>query len=401
RDRLQAFGGERQCKGGHEIGGARTRQRIDEPVGVRVKLRDPVRLDGPGRDGREENATLRHVRGAVLAHHVVAHEPGHQAFRLIGAEDVDLLFGNGNVVAVAQKRAAELGYEGDRRLVAQPGERGIGVVPECGDVDIDVGSVAQGLGLSVAATLPAVVRPWKRWRGRLAAPPERSPRPHLALLDRMSLGAYGHRCRAGSPGRQPLFGGRAATGAEDERVLTMNREERGLREAIIAQCRWMNACGLNQGTSGNISARHSGEMLITPSAVPYEAMKPEMIASMPLEGEYGAWEGPLKPSTEWRFHLDIMRARSDVGAIVHTHSTYATVLAIARKSIPACHYMMAAFGGTNIRCAGYARYGTKELSEHALAALEGRNGCLLANHGMIAVGANLDKAMWLAVELET
>lgn len=181
----------------------------------------------------------------------------------------------------------------------------------------------------------------------------------------------------------------------------MTREERQLREAIIDKCRWMNASGLNQGTSGNISARYGEEMLITPSAVPYDAMKPEMIAAMPLEGEYGSWNGPLQPSTEWRFHLDIMRARSDVGAIVHTHSTYATVLAIARKSIPACHYMMAAFGGTNIRCAGYARYGTKDLSEHALAALEGRNGCLLANHGMIAVGANLDKAMWLAVELET
>jgi len=181
----------------------------------------------------------------------------------------------------------------------------------------------------------------------------------------------------------------------------MNREERKLREAIIAKCRWMNACGLNQGTSGNISARYEGRMLITPSATPYEAIKPEMIASMPIEGDYGHWDGPLKPSTEWRFHLDIMRARSDVGGIVHTHSTYATVLAIARKSIPACHYMMAAFGGTDIRCAGYARYGTKELSELALAALEGRNGCLLANHGMIAVGANLDKAMWLAVELET
>jgi L-fuculose-phosphate aldolase len=90
-----------------------------------------------------------------------------------------------------------------------------------------------------------------------------------------------------------------------------------------------------------------------------------------------------------------------VGGVVHTHSTYATVLAIARKPIPACHYMMAAFGGTDIRCAGYARYGTAELSQLALEALEGRNGCLLANHGMIAVGANLDKAMWLAVELET
>jgi L-fuculose-phosphate aldolase len=142
-------------------------------------------------------------------------------------------------------------------------------------------------------------------------------------------------------------------------------------------------------------------MLITPSATPYEAMKPEMIASMPIEGEYGSWTGPLKPSTEWRFHLDIMRARSDAGSIVHTHSTYATVLAIARKAIPACHYMVAAFGGNDIRCAGYARYGTAELSELALKALDGRNGCLLANHGMIAVGADLDKAMWLAVELET
>jgi L-fuculose-phosphate aldolase len=180
----------------------------------------------------------------------------------------------------------------------------------------------------------------------------------------------------------------------------MTRAERQLREAIIAKCRWMNASGLNQGTSGNISARYQDRMLITPSAIAYDAMMPDMIASMPLEGG-GDWDGPLRPSTEWRFHLDIMRARPDVGGIVHTHSTYATVLAIARKSIPACHYMIAAFGGTDIRCAGYARYGTKELSELALAALNQRNGCLLANHGMIAVGANLDKAMWLAVELET
>jgi L-fuculose-phosphate aldolase len=181
----------------------------------------------------------------------------------------------------------------------------------------------------------------------------------------------------------------------------MTGEERQLREAIIAKCRWMNASGLNQGTSGNISARYKDRMLITPSATPYDAMKPEMIAAMALDDSDGEWSGPLQPSTEWRFHLDIMRARPDVGSVVHTHSTYATVLAIARKPIPACHYMMAAFGGTDIRCAGYARYGTAALSELALTALEGRNGCLLANHGMIAVGANLDKAMWLAVELET
>jgi L-fuculose-phosphate aldolase len=181
----------------------------------------------------------------------------------------------------------------------------------------------------------------------------------------------------------------------------MTKDEKTLRAAIVARAQWMNASGLNQGTSGNISARFRGVMLITPSATPYYEMRPDMIAAMPLEGEYGASIGPLKPSTEWRFHLDIMKARADVGAIVHTHSTYATVLAIARKEIPAVHYMIAAFGGPTIRCAGYARYGTKELSDLAIAALEGRNGCLLANHGMIAVGPNLDKAMWLAVELET
>ncbi|MGE0717568.1 MAG: class II aldolase/adducin family protein [Alphaproteobacteria bacterium] len=181
----------------------------------------------------------------------------------------------------------------------------------------------------------------------------------------------------------------------------MKKAERALRQAIIDKCRWMNASGLNQGTSGNISARWGDAMLITPSATPYDAMTPEMIARMPLTGEYGAWEGPLKPSTEWRFHLDIMLARPEVGGIVHTHSTFATVLAIARKGIPACHYMMAAFGGADVRCAPYARYGTKELSDLALQALDGRQACLLANHGMIATGTSLDKAMWLAVELET
>lgn len=181
----------------------------------------------------------------------------------------------------------------------------------------------------------------------------------------------------------------------------MTTDERALRQAIIDKCRWMNATGLNQGTSGNISARRGDRMLITPSAVPYDEMEPEMIAAMPLDGEAGAWEGPLKPSTEWRFHLDIQRARPDVGAVVHTHSTHATALAIARKPIPPCHYMIAAFGGADIRCSDYARFGAEALSRTALEALEGRNACLLANHGAIAVGPTLDRAMWLAVELET
>jgi L-fuculose-phosphate aldolase len=181
----------------------------------------------------------------------------------------------------------------------------------------------------------------------------------------------------------------------------MNKDELELRTGIIAACRAMNALGINQGTSGNISARYGHNMLITPSGVPYEELKPADIAVMPIEGDYGSWSGPLNPSSEWRFHLDIMRSRPDVGSVVHTHSTYATTLAICGKEIPAIHYMVAAAGGPSIRVAPYATYGTKELSEHAIKALEGRTCCLLRNHGVIATGANLKRALWLAVEIET
>lgn len=172
------------------------------------------------------------------------------------------------------------------------------------------------------------------------------------------------------------------------------------RQSIIDHCRNMNASGLNQGTSGNISVRFGDRMLITPTGIPYDSMTPEMIASLPLNGT-GEYEGPNKPSTEWPFHLDIQRSRPDVGAVVHTHSTFATILAITRKPIPACHYMIAAFGGPEIRVADYARYGTSELSKNILEAMEGRSACLMANHGMITTGSNLSRAMWAAVELET
>lgn len=182
-----------------------------------------------------------------------------------------------------------------------------------------------------------------------------------------------------------------ADGADDEQAL---------REGIIENCLWMNAAGLNQGTSGNISARCGDRMLVTPSSIPYEDVTPEMIASVPLS-DPDRWEGPARPSSEWRFHLDILNARPDVGAIVHTHSTFATVLSMTRRHIPAVHYMIAVFGGPTVRCADFALFGTQALSDAAITAMKGRNGCLLANHGMIAAGPNLKRAMWLAVELET
>lgn len=177
--------------------------------------------------------------------------------------------------------------------------------------------------------------------------------------------------------------------------------EHSIRKAIIDACCWMNATGLNQGTAGNISVRHGEGFLVSPSATPYEQMTPDMVAYVRLDTEDGAFEGPLAPSTEWRFHRDILRARPELNAVLHAHPTYATALAMARKSIPPCHYMIAAFGGPDIRCAPYARYGTAELSVHAVAALEGRMGCLLANHGMITAGPTLESAKWFATELET
>lgn len=181
----------------------------------------------------------------------------------------------------------------------------------------------------------------------------------------------------------------------------MKKAEKALRAEIVARCLEMNASGINQGTSGNISARFEDRMLISPSATPYEQMEPEMIASIALDDPSGAWEGPLKPSTEWRFHHKLLRGRPDAEAVVHAHPTYCTTLAIAGKGIPSCHYMIAAFGGYDVRCAGYARFGSEELSDLAIAAMEGRAACLLANHGMIAIGESLPKAMWRAIELET
>ncbi|MCY1033568.1 class II aldolase/adducin family protein [Corallococcus sp. BB11-1] len=175
-------------------------------------------------------------------------------------------------------------------------------------------------------------------------------------------------------------------------------EHGALREAMVATCRRMNTSGLNQGTSGNLSQRVEGGFLLTPSGMNYETMTPEDLVFMRFDGTHA---GARKPSSEWQLHRDILAARPEVGAVLHAHSMFSTTLACLRRGIPAFHYMVSAAGGTDVRCAEYATFGTPELARHMMAALEGRKACLLANHGMMAVGVDLPAAYKLAVEVET
>jgi L-fuculose-phosphate aldolase len=174
-------------------------------------------------------------------------------------------------------------------------------------------------------------------------------------------------------------------------------DELALRKHIIATALEMNARGLNRGKSGNVSARMNDGFLVTPTGFAYAAMQPEDVVAMMQDGTA---RGPRLPSSEWRFHRDIYAARGEVDAIVHAHSPFATSLACLGRDIPPFHYMIALAGGKDIRCAAYATFGTQKLADHALCALEGRNACLLANHGMIAVGVSLTAALALAVEVE-
>jgi L-fuculose-phosphate aldolase len=178
----------------------------------------------------------------------------------------------------------------------------------------------------------------------------------------------------------------------------MSPEETEKRRSIIDACLKMSAMGINQGTSGNISLRHGDGLLITPTRIPYDVMQPDDIVEMTLDG---GSQGKHKPSSEWRFHCDIMRSRPDVTAIVHAHPVYSTAVSIMELDIPPLHYMVAVAGGNNIRCSPYAIYGSQELSDNAIAALEGRTACLLGHHGIITVGHSLSRALYVAGEVET
>ncbi len=173
--------------------------------------------------------------------------------------------------------------------------------------------------------------------------------------------------------------------------------EQQLRAALLQTSRRMVEQGLNRGTAGNASVRCGDNLLITPSALPVSEMSEQDMVLLAADGK--VLQG-CKPSSEWRFHCDIIKARSDVGAVLHMHSPYATTMACLRRNIPAVHYMVALAGGSDIRCTQYSVFGEQELSDHALEALQGRRACLLGNHGMIALGRDLDEALAVAGEVE-
>lgn len=176
--------------------------------------------------------------------------------------------------------------------------------------------------------------------------------------------------------------------------------ETDIRNKIVAAYKRLSDKGLNKGASGNVSARFGDQMLITPSGIPSVELMSDQIAKLSLEDQHGAWEGPCKPSSEWQCHQAILASKDHHGAVVHTHSPFATILSILRKPIPAVHYMMAAFGTSEIGCSAYATYGTCELSETILDTMGDSAGCLMANHGMIVAGSDVAHAFWLAEELE-
>lgn len=182
-----------------------------------------------------------------------------------------------------------------------------------------------------------------------------------------------------------------------QKIMT-NPTQSILSEQLLKTCQTLAKLGLNKGTSGNASIRAEDGFLITPSGIAVDKMLPADMVWMDFSGKA---IGLRQPSSEWRFHLDILKNKPEVNAVVHTHSMFATTLSTLRLDIPAFHYMIALAGGDSIRCAPYALFGSQQLSDHALLALQNRKACLLANHGMITVGETLEKAFYITQEVET
>lgn len=170
------------------------------------------------------------------------------------------------------------------------------------------------------------------------------------------------------------------------------------RQALLRTTQAAQDAGLNRGTSGNLSMRCDDGLLITPSGMSIDEMRPDDMVFMDFNGHF---DHNSKPSSEWRFHLDLLRQRPEFQAVLHAHSTYATTLSCFGRDMPAFHYMVAVAGGSSIRCAPYATFGTQALSDYAMQALTGRKACLLGNHGMLVAGYSLENALALAIEVES
>ena len=176
----------------------------------------------------------------------------------------------------------------------------------------------------------------------------------------------------------------------------MEKDKLEICKELIKTCIEMESRGINQGTSGNLSIRYKNSFLITPSSISYNEMTPKDIVEMDWEGRFIG----KQPSSEWRFHRDILKSRKDINVVLHCHSINATSLSCHNRNIPAFHYIVGLAGGNNIRCAKYATFGTQELSDNALIAIKDRLACLLGHHGMICLGKTLNQALMLGCEVE-
>jgi L-fuculose-phosphate aldolase len=172
-----------------------------------------------------------------------------------------------------------------------------------------------------------------------------------------------------------------------------------LRDELVATAKRMSTLGLTPGMSGNVSVRSPRGLLVTPSGMPYTDLVPDDCVELDFTGVVRP--GARTPTSEWRLHRDILASRADVVAIVHTHSLFCTTVSSLRRPIPAIHYMVVLAGSDDIPCAEYATFGSAELALNAVTALRGGDACLLANHGMVALGRSLASALRLAAEVET
>ena len=180
--------------------------------------------------------------------------------------------------------------------------------------------------------------------------------------------------------------------------LTLDDTEE-TRNAVIEACHWMCRKGLIEGTAGNVSVRLKAGLLVTPSGVPYDQLTPDLLQIIPHDGTPDL-SGSLRPTSEWRFHQSVLAARPDMVAVTHAHPPHASAIAIQRRAIPACHYMVAAFGGNDVPLVPYALFGSETLARDTAAAMQNRTGCLLANHGAVTAGETVDRALWRMGELE-